>query len=56
VSADFKSMLESLLGQKPEISPEYLRELIDEKKRKVGAVILLTRARYSWSQLIWGFP
>lgn len=37
MSADFKSMLESLLGQKPELSPEYLRELIDEKKRKVGA-------------------
>lgn len=37
MSTDFKSMLESLLGQKPELSPEYLRELIDEKKRKVGA-------------------
>jgi len=37
VSADFKTMIESLLSQKPEINLEQLRELIDEKKRKIGA-------------------
>jgi len=37
VSADFKTMIESLLSQKPEISLEQVRELIDEKKRKIGA-------------------
>src|SRR5207248_820882 len=30
-------MIESLLSQKPEINLEQLRELIDEKKRKIGA-------------------
>jgi ssDNA-binding replication factor A large subunit len=30
-------MVESLQSQKPEISAEQLRELIDEKKRKIGA-------------------
>src|SRR2546422_6925927 len=30
-------MIESLLSQKPEINLEQVRELIDEKKRKVGA-------------------
>lgn len=37
MSADFKTMIESLLSQKPEISLEQVRELIDEKKRKIGA-------------------
>ena len=37
MSADFKTMIESLLSQKPEINLEQLRELIDEKKRKIGA-------------------
>ena len=37
MSADFKTMIESLLSQKPEISVEQVRELIDEKKRKIGA-------------------
>jgi replication factor A1 len=30
-------MIESLQNQKPEISADQLRELIDEKKRKIGA-------------------
>jgi hypothetical protein len=37
LSVDFKTMIESLQSQKPEISAEQLRELIDEKKRKIGA-------------------
>lgn len=37
MSIDFKTLIESLQSQKPEISVEQLRELIDEKKRKVGA-------------------
>ena len=36
-SHDFKGMLEIMLRQKPELSPEQIRDLIDEKKRKVGA-------------------
>jgi ssDNA-binding replication factor A large subunit len=34
---DFKGMLETLLRQRPELNPEQVRDLIDEKKRKVGA-------------------
>jgi replication factor A1 len=30
-------MLETMLRQKPELSPEQIRDMIDEKKRKVGA-------------------
>ena len=37
LSVDFKKMVELLLKQKPEISAEQIREMIDEKKRKVGA-------------------
>ncbi|HZA06780.1 MAG TPA: hypothetical protein VE619_03665, partial [Nitrososphaeraceae archaeon] len=37
MSVDFKKMVESLLKQKPEINAEQIREMIDEKKRKVGA-------------------
>lgn len=37
LSLDFKKMVELLLKQKPEIKAEQIRELIDEKKRKVGA-------------------
>lgn len=37
MSVDFKTMIESLQSQKPDISVEQLRELIDEKKRKIGA-------------------
>ncbi|MFY9796812.1 MAG: hypothetical protein WCC17_18005 [Candidatus Nitrosopolaris sp.] len=37
LSVDFKTMIESLQNQKPEISADQLRELIDEKKRKIGA-------------------
>jgi replication factor A1 len=37
LSVDFKKMVELLLKQKPEISAEHIREMIDEKKRKVGA-------------------
>jgi ssDNA-binding replication factor A large subunit len=36
-SHDFKGMLEIMLRQKPELSPEQVRDMIDEKKRKVGA-------------------
>jgi ssDNA-binding replication factor A large subunit len=36
-SHDFKGMLEILLQQHPELNPEQVRDLIDEKKRKVGA-------------------
>jgi ssDNA-binding replication factor A large subunit len=34
---DFKGMLEILLRQRPELNAEQVRDLIDEKKRKVGA-------------------
>ena len=34
---DFKGMLEILLQQRPELNAEQIRDLIDEKKRKVGA-------------------
>lgn len=36
-SHDFKSMLELMLRQKPELTAEQIRDMIDEKKRKVGA-------------------
>jgi ssDNA-binding replication factor A large subunit len=36
-SHDFKGMLEIMLKQKPELNPEQIRDMIDEKKRKVGA-------------------
>ncbi len=36
-SHDFKGMLETMLRQKPELTPEQVRDMIDEKKRKVGA-------------------
>jgi ssDNA-binding replication factor A large subunit len=34
---DFKKMVEILLEQKPDINLEQLKELIEEKKRKIGA-------------------
>ncbi|HEX6028958.1 MAG TPA: hypothetical protein VFY64_07970 [Nitrososphaeraceae archaeon] len=37
MSADFQKMVEVLLSQKPEISAEQIRDMIDEKKRKIGA-------------------
>jgi len=37
LSLDFRKMVELLLKQKPEIKAEQIRELIDEKKSKVGA-------------------
>ena len=37
MSADFQKMVEALLSQKPEISAEQIRDMIDEKKRKIGA-------------------
>ena len=37
MSVDFKTMIESLLKQKPDVSFEQVRDLIDEKKRKIGA-------------------
>ncbi|MEW6603289.1 MAG: single-stranded DNA-binding protein [Thermoproteota archaeon] len=36
-SHDFKGMLETMLRQRPELTPEQIRDMIDEKKRKVGA-------------------
>jgi ssDNA-binding replication factor A large subunit len=36
-SIDFKKMVELLLNQRPEIDAEHIKEMIDEKKRKVGA-------------------
>ena len=36
-SHDFKGMLEIMLNQQPELTPEQIRDMIDEKKRKVGA-------------------
>ena len=37
MSLDFKKMIEIVLEKKPDISAEDVRELIDEKKRKIGA-------------------
>ena len=37
MSADFKAMVEILLEKKPEISAEEIKNLVDEKKRKIGA-------------------
>jgi replication factor A1 len=37
LSLDFKKMIEIVLQRKPDISAEDVRELIDEKKRKIGA-------------------
>jgi ssDNA-binding replication factor A large subunit len=37
LSADFQKMIEVLLSQKPEVSAEQIRDMIDEKKRKIGA-------------------
>jgi ssDNA-binding replication factor A large subunit len=37
MSLDFKKMIDILLEQKPDINLEQLKELIEEKKRKIGA-------------------
>jgi hypothetical protein len=37
LSLDFKKMIEIVLQKKPDIGAEDVRELIDEKKRKIGA-------------------
>ena len=37
MSLEFKKMIEIVLQKKPDISAEDVRELIDEKKRKIGA-------------------
>ncbi|MGH9912983.1 MAG: hypothetical protein ACRD4W_11105, partial [Nitrososphaeraceae archaeon] len=37
MSGDFKAMVELLLERKPEISAEEIKNLVDEKKRKIGA-------------------
>lgn len=37
MSTDFKRMVELMLKQKPEINAEQIRDLIDEKKRNIGA-------------------
>ena len=37
MSLDFKKMIEIVLQKKSDISAEDVRELIDEKKKKIGA-------------------
>ncbi|HJS81285.1 MAG TPA: hypothetical protein VJ742_00455, partial [Nitrososphaera sp.] len=37
MSQDFKGMMELLMKQKPELGADQIKELIEEKKRKVGA-------------------
>ena len=37
MSADFKTMMESVLKQKPSMTIEQVRDLINEKKQKIGA-------------------
>lgn len=37
MSGDFKAMVELLLERKPEISAEEIKNLVEEKKRKIGA-------------------
>jgi ssDNA-binding replication factor A large subunit len=37
VSGDFKTMVELLIERKPEISAEEIKNLVDEKKRRIGA-------------------
>lgn len=37
LSQDFKGMMELLMSQKPELKADQIKDLIDEKKRKVGA-------------------
>jgi ssDNA-binding replication factor A large subunit len=37
MSGNFKAMVEILLEKKPEISAEEIKNLVDEKKRKIGA-------------------
>lgn len=37
MSLDFKRMMEFLLKQKEELSAEEVKDMIEEKKRKVGA-------------------
>ncbi|MGE5684403.1 MAG: single-stranded DNA-binding protein, partial [Nitrososphaerota archaeon] len=37
LSLDFKKMIDILLEQKPDINLEQIKELIEEKKRKIGA-------------------
>jgi ssDNA-binding replication factor A large subunit len=37
LSTDFKKMIELILKERPEIDAENIRELIDEKKRKIGS-------------------
>ncbi|HEX7274252.1 MAG TPA: hypothetical protein VF248_01425, partial [Nitrososphaeraceae archaeon] len=37
MSLDFKKMIDILLEQKPDINLEQLKELIEDKKRKIGA-------------------
>ena len=37
MSADFKKMMELLRQQRPELNHDSIRDMIDEKKRKIGA-------------------
>ena len=56
MSGDFKAMVEILLERKPEISAEEIKNLVDEKKRKIGAGYLTDQgALFLRSGLIWVF-
>ena len=56
MSGDFKAMVEILLERKPEISAEEIKNLVDEKKRKIGAGYLTDQgALFLSSRLIWVF-
>jgi len=37
LSADFKKMMEILRQQRPDLNHDSIRDMIDEKKRKIGA-------------------
>ena len=37
MSADFKKMMELLRQQRPDLNHDSIRDMIDEKKRKIGA-------------------
>ena len=55
LSADFQKMVEVLLSQKPEVSAEQIRDMIDEKKRKIGAGYLTNQGALFLVVLIWAF-
>ncbi len=43
MSADFKKMMEILRQQRPDLNHDSIRDMIDEKKRKIGAGYLTDR-------------